>query len=470
MQCKHALAVPVGPAPNKTSPNSSLSAGDYGYVWNSVTPCLILFLRDKVILKYKIKDCATWLTMIRRPILKTVRVCSPSQLISFKRWLLPCTTAATSIRRGKSQDVLSDSRGVLFDRFKITNYSPSGLRSYTLRALLSPTELASLRQTHPSLQDILKLTIEDMSSGGIPSEVDGLVALLQSCQEGKFQADGLAGVIGNSLVQRSKELSPHSLNKAVTCLNNLHEEQLANMLLLSSSKYLLRGKTPSLPNSVIMSLVTAGNLDLETKQLLGEYVVAKVPVLNVKFLIQLLASMLQHRCLPHPLLSATAGVVSNILDSNTERKVGINLGKLFWVFGKVRHHDEQLCASISNYIVNGNKDLFAPWMTTAIIWYFARVRYYDPEVMEVVAKYALAHVDKYAYRELSSLVYSFGYLNHHHSDLMSAVARRLAGESSVEGNEQTYWMFVWSSMVMDLPFPDVLSLVLTEDFIKGLFM
>ena len=299
------------------------------------------------------------------------------------------------------------------------------------------------------------------------NESSDVVSLLEVCQHGDFKIHKLVKLLGNLLAQHSNDLCPQSLSKVVTCLRELHEEELANVILMSSSEQILSERAQDLSHDLIMSLVTSNHMNAHIAQLLGDYVVTKIPTLNFKFLIQLLSEMLQHRCLSRSVLTSSAEAACSLIKNEPGEMRNLNLGKLFWVFGKFPHYDEQLCRSVSQFIVNGKDRQFNPWMLTSIVWYFARVRYYDPVVMETIAQYALRHINRFIFRDLSNLVYSFGSLNHIHHELMSAVAKRLIDEPSTRNNEQTYWMFVWASMVMDVHYSGVLSRVLTEDFIEG---
>lgn len=275
-------------------------------------------------------------------------------------------------------------------------------------------------------------------------------------------------LLGNLLAQCSKDLSPESLSKVVTCLRELHEEELANVFLISTAKQILIEGAQDLSQDQIVSLVTSNRINKHVRQLLGDYIVMKIPTLNFNFLAQLLSDMLQHGCLTQSVLTASAEAACNRIKNEPGEMRYVKLGKLFWVLGKFQHYNEHLCHTVSRFILNGRDKYFNQFLMTIIVWYFARVRYYDPKVMNTIAQYALRHINSYSFLNLSNLVYSFGSLNHPHHELMTAVAERLIEEPSTDNNEQTYWMFVWASMVMDVHSTGVLSRVLNEDFIEGM--
>ena len=204
----------------------------------------------------------------------------------------------------------------------------------------------------------------------------------------------------------------------------------------------------------------------EETKLLKEFVHSNIKLLNIKFLPLLLATLLKNNCISMPILEESTAIFSELLKNDLEKYQNVNFGQAFWLLGRCFYYSEQLCEALSE-IFKGPGSVLNPWLVSNIAWYCARVRFYNPALLDDIATYTLANICKFNYHDLSNVVYSFGYLNHPHPALMDAVGERLEGESNTEGNEQVYWVYVWSSLVLDMLRVGVLERVLNEEFIQG---
>ena len=204
----------------------------------------------------------------------------------------------------------------------------------------------------------------------------------------------------------------------------------------------------------------------EEMKLLKEFVHSNLKLFNIKFLPLLLTTLLKNNCISVPILEESTALFSWVLKNDLKKYQNVNFGQVFWLLGRCFYYNEQLCEALSE-IFKGPDSILNPWLVSNIAWYCARVRFYSPTLLDDIANYTLANNHKFNYHDLSNVVYSFGYLNHPHPALMDTVGRRLEGERNTEGNEQVYWVYVWSCLVLDMLRVGVLERVLNEEFIQG---
>lgn len=227
----------------------------------------------------------------------------------------------------------------------------------------------------------------------------------------------------------------------------------------------------------VMQFFKQKSCSLELEESLQHYVIANSSKLSLRDVCQVLSVMVEKDVATPDVLRALAKAVSSILmqDISLEDRslvwggdYRISLINLFWGFGKVCFYDEELFASFASLLL-GKPDflLQRPLFFVALSWCCAKARFYSEPVMQSIAEYSLRNLTKFKYRDLALLAYSFASLNYRHHDLLKSAMDRILGDPNHSADIQTCWMTAWAAMVMEQYPVELLSHMLTDNYMKS---
>ena len=227
----------------------------------------------------------------------------------------------------------------------------------------------------------------------------------------------------------------------------------------------------------VMQFFQNKSLSTELEESLQHYVISNSFKLSLRDLCQVLSIMIEKKVATDDVLTALAKAVSSILmqDISIEDRwlvwggdYRVTLVNLFWGFGKACFYDEELFAAFATLLL-GKRDLLLerPLFFIALSWCCAKARFYSEPLMQSIAEYSLRNLMKFKHRDLALLVYSFATLNCRHKDLLKSAIDRIVSDPNHDTDIQTCWMTAWAAMVMEQYPVDLLSQMLTDDYMKS---
>lgn len=297
-----------------------------------------------------------------------------------------------------------------------------------------------------------------------------LVSLLKCLQKVRFHSPKLLKSIATNLSSRPSELS---LDAAAGAVRTFRDQGLTDLADRMSSSLMdrlladLEGGGDIHPRTVT-SFLEIHDWPPNMATSLEGYVLSKAESFGLHSLSRTLTFMLRKHCITRPVLTKCADVVQTQLENELAIVDYSDVGTVFWVYGKMFHHDDGLFQSLGKLFQQDDDKRLTPWFVTTAVWSCAKVRHYDPDVMDAAAQFSLRHLEKFSFHDLSNLVYSYGALNHRHNELFSAVTSRMTEARSSRGNEQAFWVLTWASMVLGVYDRKLLSRVLNPDFMEGM--
>ena len=310
---------------------------------------------------------------------------------------------------------------------------------------------------------------------------DAIIEMLEVlCYYGAKNEDILVP-LGEELASRISSMPIHVQNKACHILQKLNLDHLMHTCCSLGTDSLvddLKLKSESAKSVAhMMQFFKHKSWSTELEESLRHYVITNSFKLSLRDIVQMLNVIVEKEVATPDVLTALAKAVSNILMqdiSMKERRLvwgrdyDLSLISLFWAFGKLRFYNEELFAAFATLVL-GKPDLLlqSPHFFTALSWCCAKARFYSEPVMQSIAEYSLRNLTKFNHRDIGLLVYSFAALNCKHHDLLEAAIDKVLSGPSPIANAQVYWTIAWAAMVLEQYPVELLSQMLTDDYMKG---
>lgn len=219
----------------------------------------------------------------------------------------------------------------------------------------------------------------------------------------------------------------------------------------------------------------------ELNESLQDYVLENSSKLNLRSIYQILLVMIEKKIATKDILKTFSKAVANILAQDipvVERwevwgsHYPQSLCNLLWAFGKVNFYDEELFLAFAS-LVEGEPDsvLLTPRFLSNLSWSLAKVRFYSESLMGLIADLSMRDLTKFTNQDLALLLYSFGVLNCMHLQLFNGVVEKVVDDPNHLENAKLCWIVAWVAMVLNQYPEQLLSEILTDDYLmcKSLF-
>ena len=214
----------------------------------------------------------------------------------------------------------------------------------------------------------------------------------------------------------------------------------------------------------------------ELTEALQEYVAANAMGLNLRSVYQILSVMIEKRIATEEVVAGCAQSVAHTLtlDIPVSDRVEVwgsyypnSLHNLLWAFGRLSFYSEELYSAFSS-LVEGDHDplLQTPRFISNLAWSCAKVRYYSESLMESIADISLKNLTEFKNQDLALLLYSYGFLNCLHLDLLNDSVTKIMRDPDHLDNTKLCWIVAWVSMVLEHYPEKLLSEMLTDDYLK----
>lgn len=208
---------------------------------------------------------------------------------------------------------------------------------------------------------------------------------------------------------------------------------------------------------------------------LQDYVLANASELDLWSVSQILSVMIGKQLATRDIFMVCARTVTNILTRDipvSDRcEVWGNfypgvLNGLLRAFGKCKFCDEDLYHAFAS-LVEGAPD---PYLQTSkfisnMSWSCGKVRFYSESLMDSIADHSLRGFPTFSNQDIAVLLYGFGALNCSHLDLFHTMVERVVGDEDHLTNHILCWTIVWVGMVLEQYPGNLLSRMLTDDFL-----
>ena len=170
----------------------------------------------------------------------------------------------------------------------------------------------------------------------------------------------------------------------------------------------------------------------------------------------------------------TAILSQSSLDKDVDSTLVLALAKVFRLFGTVRFYErapelQGFFDSVSEVLVSVRHEEVLRHLLPSFLWSCSKVRYYNSSLMSHVGEFVLDFLPRFSFQDLNMAVYTYACLNHHLPELVSGLQRLLLSSAALRQPAAQYlvWTLVWAAMVFrDYP-KDLLSHVLTDEYIEG---
>ena len=144
-----------------------------------------------------------------------------------------------------------------------------------------------------------------------------------------------------------------------------------------------------------------------------------------------------------------------------------SLCNLLWAFGKVHFYDEELFLAFAS-LTQGSPDslLMTPRFLSNLAWSCAKVRFYSDSLMANIADMSVKSLSEFTNQDIALLLYSFGVLNCRHLELFDLAVEKVVGDPNHLEYIKLCWLIAWVGMVFNRYPQQLLSEMLTDDFLK----
>lgn len=174
--------------------------------------------------------------------------------------------------------------------------------------------------------------------------------------------------------------------------------------------------------------------------------------------------------LNHVYLDNIATEISNLLSQETLNKESVSsIAKILRYVGKSLSYSQSFFDFISKHLLMTRSEEVLLGVIPSFIWACARVRYYSPTLLSSVGESLFDNLEKLSPLDVDMLMFSYAKLNHPLPGLVEKVEKWLLGRDEVLSQYRLPWTLAWAGMVL-MQYPkQLLSLILTDEYIEGTY-
>ena len=161
--------------------------------------------------------------------------------------------------------------------------------------------------------------------------------------------------------------------------------------------------------------------------------------------------------------------ISNLLSQRTLDTDSINsIAQIIRLIGKKCYYNQQFFDTISEVFQKAiNEDLLLS-ILPCFLWTSSRARYYSPSLLNSVGPYILDNLKQYSIQDIDMIVNAYARLNHPFPELIQKMEKFLLSKNELQYERHLAWSVAWAGMVLKEYPKDLLSVILRDDYVKGM--
>lgn len=128
---------------------------------------------------------------------------------------------------------------------------------------------------------------------------------------------------------------------------------------------------------------------------------------------------------------------------------------------------QELFDSVSEMLLRTQDEIVLRVFLPSFLMACKSLRYYNSPLMTHTSKYVIDNLSNFTQSELSVIVHAYAKLNHHLPHLISEVEGLVVAKNLRTANSHLLWNLAWCGMVFSEYPKEVLTHILTEDYIEG---
>lgn len=156
-------------------------------------------------------------------------------------------------------------------------------------------------------------------------------------------------------------------------------------------------------------------------------------------------------------------VSSESVDSATLDSVG----KVLRLFGFHQLYDQNFFDAVSNALLKTQSETVFNALLPSFMWVCSRRQHYPMELFSRAGDHILSNFNRFTSPDMNMMVHAFAKFNHHVPGLIHGIEQWFFANERLDYRNHLPWTLAWAGMVFS-EFPkEILTAILSDDYIEG---